>query len=218
MRSVERSTDASSRIGPARGLAALETTAWALRPRRMPPGLQSLRSLRSASMNQTRFDALARAQAVARSRRRLLRLLGALVLGGSAVVGHETTEARRHHKKRRCHPACVGGMVCHRGQCGCPAPQEACDGQCYDPCQGLPSSGQTAARHPVTCACCLRPGSFNCDQTGSLPCCAQACNPLEVEPTCREFDADQCHFDVDCFPTQYCPPGNEPRRCADIPT
>lgn len=166
-------------------------------------------------MDPNLFDVLSRRFAGLPSRRHLVRAAGGVLL--ASLLSPAAPLAARKHKKKRCRPPCTGGMICHRGKCGCPAPQEACGGQCYDPCQGLPSSGQTAARHPVTCECCLRPGSFNCNQAGSLPCCARACEPAEVNPTCREFDDDVCHDDVDCFPTQRCPPGNEPRRCADIP-
>jgi len=166
-------------------------------------------------MDPSRFDALSRRLGRLPSRRRLVQSAGGLLIAG--LFAPAAPLAARKRKKKRCHPPCAGGMICHRGTCVCPAPQEACGGQCYEPCQGLPGFGQIAARHPVTCECCLRPGSFNCDQAGSLPCCAQACEPLEFHPTCREFDAGQCHLDVECYEGQRCPPGNDPRQCFPPP-
>jgi hypothetical protein len=166
-------------------------------------------------MEPARFDALVQTLTRRGSRRRALGLLlSAGLLAPAAPL------AARTHKKKRCRPACAGGMVCHRGTCGCPPPQEACGGQCYDPCQTLPgTAGQVAARHPVTCDCCLRPGSASCEQLGSLPCCAQACDPRALHPMCEEFpgSAMGCHEDVECAPGRHCPPGDEPRLCQDIP-
>jgi hypothetical protein len=170
---------------------------------------------RSLALDPIRFDALSRRLGRLPSRRRLVQTAGGLLLAG--VLSPAASLSARKRKKKRCRAPCTSGMVCKRGKCVCPAPQEACGGQCYDPCEGLPASGQTAARHPVTCKCCLRPGSYNCDQTGSLPCCAQACDPLAATPTCQEFVDSRCHEDVECFPRQYCPPGIDPRACADIP-
>lgn len=207
-------------------------------------------------MDSGRFDDLIARLAAPISRRRGVGLAGALGLAGLGAAPGADARKKKHKKRKKpkatttpppgCRAscagracgdngcggscgACQGELICRNGTCACPDGQDLCGGICHPACP--PSSpGQVVARHPASCACCVRPGSFPCPNAAEqccvgpqdLPCCARACEPLAVSGDCPQglWDpvlGEVCHHDVECFPGSYCPPGNDPRQCALIP-
>jgi hypothetical protein len=117
---------------------------------------------------------------------------------------------------------CDGGEVCQNGTCACPTGTESCGGECLPGCPAS-TPGRVVARHPGTCDCCVRPGSYPCpnhiqqccDEPDSLPCCGPPCEPLAVDPYCPQ--PESCHHDAECYDGWYCPEGDDPRACTPIP-
>ena len=205
-------------------------------------------------MESDRFDELTARLTTGLSRRRSVGMLGLLGLGGAVAPDAAAKKKKRKKKHKQgtttpapvCTPACgnrtcgdngcggscgecTGDLVCRNGACGCPAGKELCGGQCYPVCVP-PHPNQAVGRHPVTCNCCVRPGSYRCPDTTNqccqgpqdLPCCARDCNPIAVNPTCPQgidspYGEDVCHYDVECQPGSRCPAGNDPRKCELIP-
>lgn len=87
------------------------------------------------SMDADRFDAMARALIMTRSRRSLARLLGGGVLAGAVVHGLVPEVAAIRRSRKRCRRK--GGVYLEQGQCHC-AP--GCDTSDFEkfPCQNTP--------------------------------------------------------------------------------
>lgn len=207
-------------------------------------------------MESDRFDELIARLASPLSRRRGVGLAGVLGLAGLGAVTSADAGKKKKKKKRKkpkptttkppaCRASCTGRtcgddgcggscgtcqgeLVCRNGTCDCPEGQDLCGGTCHPAC---PSStpGREVARHPASCACCVRPGSFPCPQSTEqccigpedLPCCARACDPNAVHGDCPagldSGGALTCHVDVECYPGSRCPAGADPRVCEPIP-
>src|SRR4051812_12822148 len=130
----------------------------------------------------------------------------------------------------------VGGGVgrggCRGGVCACPEGQDLCGGACLPLCPAS-SPGRTVVRHPGTCGCCVRPGSYTCPDAlnqccvgpDDLPCCAQPCEPMAIDGHCNEWFNYQdnpvhptiCDYDIECFEGRRCGAGSYPRACEPIP-
>jgi hypothetical protein len=198
-----------------------------------------------------RFDALTERLAGSLSRRRGVSLIGALGIGGMAVLQEADARKKKKRKKKRnkptrtttpaptCTPCgsrtcgddgcgkscgtCEGDLVCRNGTCGCPEGMDLCGGTCHPACPPS-SSHRVISRHPATCTCCVRPGTVPCPNhipecCADLPCCAGPCDPNAVNAECPLrtdpilHDSYVCLHDVDCYPNQRCPEGNNPRVC-----
>jgi hypothetical protein len=205
-------------------------------------------------MEPDRFDDLITRLTLPMSRRRGVGLAGVLGLAGLvAPPGADARKKKRKKKRKKPKPTsacrascagrtcgddgcggscgtCEGELVCRNGRCDCPEGQDLCGGTCHPACPAS-SPGREVARHPATCECCVRPGSFPCPYASEqccigpedLPCCALPCEPLAVNGECpvgidpEWYGTAICHYDVECYPGYRCPEGNDPRLCEPIP-
>lgn len=191
-------------------------------------------------MDADRFDTIIRTLALPDSRRSLLGIGLAAGLGSLLerldVGAKRKKKKKRKNRKKSCRPKCAGKacgsdgcggtcgeceifLTCQGGTCACPDETEFCGGACWPRCPAS-TPGRVVARHPATCACCVRPGSFTCPENAtccigpdSIPCCAQPCEPIAEYPICRERENSVCHYDVECNEGYRCPEGPDPRAC-----
>jgi hypothetical protein len=195
-------------------------------------------------MDDPRFDRLVQSFASTTSRRQSLGIAASGLL--AVLPWHDIDAKHKHKKKKkkRKHGPCVGScqgktcgsdgctgscgdcdapLTCQSGNCACPTGTEECGGECVPLCPAS-TPGRVVARRPDTCACCVRPGSIPCPnnieqccvEPDGLPCCGPPCDPMAVNPDCRE--ALPCHYDVECAVGRHCPPFPEnpdPRLCED---
>lgn len=189
-------------------------------------------------MDADRFDTMSRALANP-SRRRAL--LGFGLAGGLGSLlerldaGAKRKKRKKKKNKKRCRATCAGKVcgpdgcggscgecegdtVCQDGSCACPDGTEPCGGACLPLCPAS-TPGRVVARHPASCECCARPGSFPCPdninqccvEPDDLPCCGPPCEPLAMDPYCQE--PYSCDYDVECFEGRRCPDNDYPRAC-----
>ncbi len=189
-------------------------------------------------MDADRFDTMIRALAHSSSRRTLLGFGSAGGLGpllGRLDAGAKRKKRKKKKHKEPCRATCVEGgcgsdgcggscgdcrapLTCQSGVCACPDGTEACGGECLPFCPAS-TPGRPVARHPATCACCVRPGWYPCPNgieqccvgSDNLPCCGPPCDPLAVDPYCPQ--APSCDYDVECYEGLHCPVGAYPRLC-----
>jgi hypothetical protein len=176
-------------------------------PRRLAPGPhRRFRSERMLPLDPMHFDALARSFGTPWSRRKLGRLVGGLILGGSLAAPGATEVLAA---KRIGGAACTKGRQCQTGKCIGPKGQKECScsakhAECTSPVETCGGAGT-----PNVCAVPVN----NCGAGGPCPAGAD-CRNGACE--CRHFDCPTGD-NTRCTLGEVCNPEGSSIRCCCSP-